>query len=98
SGLRDHSAPQRRALVAEAAGLEADALAALDGDAGLSIAQADHMIENVIGTIAVPVGVATNFTIDGVDRLVPMATEEPSVVAAASNAARMARTHGGFFT
>ena len=56
------------------------------------------MIENVVGTMAIPVGVATNFHIDGIDRLVPMATEEPSVVAAASNAARMARGHGGFRT
>lgn len=98
SGLRDHTPDERLALVAEGAGLEADALRALRPDDGLSLAQADHMVENVVGLIAVPVGVATNFTIDGRDRLVPMATEEPSVVAAASNAARMARGHGGFTT
>ena len=98
SGLRDHTPDERLALVAQGAELDADALGALRPDSGLSLAQADHMVENVVGLIAVPVGVATNFTIDGRDRLVPMATEEPSVVAAASNAARMARGHGGFTT
>ncbi|MCW4385367.1 hydroxymethylglutaryl-CoA reductase, degradative [Salinibacterium sp. SYSU T00001] len=98
SGLRDHSPEARLGLVAEAAGIETSALSVLQPDGGLTLAQADHMIENVVGMIGVPVGVATNFTIDGVDRLVPMATEEPSVVAAASNAARMAREHGGFHT
>jgi hydroxymethylglutaryl-CoA reductase len=95
-GLRDHTPDERLRLVAEAAGLGPDALNALRD--GLGLAQADHMVENVVGIIGIPVGVATNFTIDGEDRLVPMATEEPSVVAAASNAARMARAHGGFST
>jgi hydroxymethylglutaryl-CoA reductase len=54
------------------------------------------MIENVIGTTELPVGIATNFIINGQERLVPMAIEEPSVVAAASNAARMTRSTGGF--
>ncbi|WEG08682.1 hydroxymethylglutaryl-CoA reductase, degradative [Microbacterium horticulturae] len=98
AGLRDHSPAERLQLVTDAARLHPDDLAALQPDAGLSLAQADHMIENVISTIAIPVGVATNFTIDGADRLIPMATEEPSVVAAASNAARIARGHGGFTT
>jgi hydroxymethylglutaryl-CoA reductase len=96
SGLRDHTPDERLALVAAAAGLEPDALSSLRD--GLRLEQADHMVENVVGMIGVPVGVATNFTIDGADRLVPMATEEPSVVAAASNAARIARVHGGFQT
>jgi len=56
------------------------------------------MIENVIGAIPVPLGVATNFLVNGKDYVVPMAIEEPSVVAAASNAAKMARKHGGFHT
>lgn len=98
SGLRDHTPDERLTLVAGGAGLDATALEALQPHAGLSLAQADHMIENVVGLIGIPVGVATNFTVDGVDRLIPMATEEPSVVAAASNAARMARVHGGFTT
>ncbi|MFB4348524.1 hydroxymethylglutaryl-CoA reductase, degradative [Microbacterium sp. CR_7] len=98
SGLRDHTPDERLSLVAEGAGIEPDSLKALRPDHGLSLAQADHMIENVVGMVGIPVGVATNFTVDGVDRLVPMATEEPSVVAAASNAARMARDLGGFTT
>ncbi len=98
SGLKDSSPLERRQRVAEAAGLDADVLAALDPGAGLALEQADHLIENVIGLIGIPVGIATNFTINGRDHLVPMATEEPSVVAAASNAARMAREHGGFST
>ncbi len=55
------------------------------------------MIENVIGVMPLPLGIATNFRINGTDRLVPMAIEEPSVVAAASNAAKVARAAGGFF-
>lgn len=98
SGLRDHTPDERLSLVAEGARIEPDSLKALRPDHGLSLAQADHMIENVVGMVGIPVGVATNFTVDGVDRLVPMATEEPSVVAAASNAARMARDLGGFTT
>jgi hydroxymethylglutaryl-CoA reductase len=64
---------------------------------GLSLEAADGMIENVIGTYALPFAVAVNFCLDGEDVLVPMAVEEPSIVAAASNAARMARP-GGFTT
>ncbi|MDP3952892.1 hydroxymethylglutaryl-CoA reductase, degradative [Microbacterium sp.] len=98
SGLRDHAPAERLALVAEGAGIDPGALDALGAEGGLTVAQADHMIENVVGLLSIPVGVATNFTVDGVDRLIPMATEEPSVVAAASNAARIARGHGGFTT
>ncbi|MGV2985503.1 hydroxymethylglutaryl-CoA reductase, degradative [Microbacterium sp. AGC85] len=98
SGLRDHAPAERLALVAEGAGIDPSDLDALRQDGGRSVAQADHMIENVGGLLSIPGGVATNFTIDGRDRLIPMATEEPSVVAAASNAARIARGHGGFTT
>ena len=65
---------------------------------GLSEEQAERMIENVIGQIGIPVGIATNFIVNGREVLVPMATEEPSVVAAASNIARMARPLGGIAT
>ena len=65
---------------------------------GLLLDQAEKMVENVIGMFQVPLGVATNFLIDGQEVLIPMATEEPSVIAAASNGARMARGGGGFFT
>ena len=64
----------------------------------LSLDLANRMIENVITVLPVPLGIATNFLINGQDHLVPMAIEEPSVVAAASNAARMARSRGGFST
>lgn len=70
---------------------------ALDGG-GLDGDTADRLVENVVGTYSLPFAVATNFRIDGKDRLVPMVTEEPSVVAAASNAARMVREGGGFRT
>src|SRR4051812_12092298 len=84
--------PERRRLLAERTGI-AD-LGALDG--GLDLETADRMIENVVGRFALPLGVALNFTVNGKDYLVPMAVEEPSVVAAASNAARLARQGGGF--
>ncbi len=64
----------------------------------LSFDIVDKMIENVIGSIPFPLGIATNFMINGRDYLIPMAIEEPSVVAAASNAAKMARLKGGFST
>jgi hydroxymethylglutaryl-CoA reductase len=64
----------------------------------MDIKLADNMIENVLGNFEIPFGVAVNFRIDGKDILIPMAVEESSVVAAASNAAKMARIHGGFKT
>lgn len=96
SGLRNLSVDERRAAVAEAIGNELD-LTPLAGD-GLSSDQANRMIENVIGQIGIPVGVATNVIVNGKEVLVPMATEEPSVVAAVSNIARMARATGGVTT
>jgi hydroxymethylglutaryl-CoA reductase len=71
-------------------------LAALSGEAGLSAEQADHMIENVVGLHALPLGIALNFIVNGREVLVPMAIEEPSVVAGASFMAKLARTGGGF--
>ncbi len=65
---------------------------------GLPLDVADNMVENTVGILGLPLGVATNFVIDGVEVLVPMAIEEPSVIAAASNAARMVRGAGGFVT
>ena len=87
---------ERRRRVAEAAGVPEAALAALDPGA-LSLEAADGMIENVIGTYALPFAVAVNFRVDGKPALVPMVIEEPSVVAAASNAARMTLPDG-FYT
>ncbi|HEY3356297.1 MAG TPA: hydroxymethylglutaryl-CoA reductase, degradative [Polyangia bacterium] len=85
---------ERRAVVARLAALAPGEVAALDG--GIDAATADHVIENVVGTYALPLGIALNFQVNGRDYLVPMCVEEPSVVAAASNAARMVREGGGF--
>lgn len=90
------SLPERAARTAEQASLPAEALAALTGDAGLTPAQADKMVENVIGTYALPLGVAQNFVVNGREVLVPMVIEEPSVIAGASFMARLARNGGGF--
>jgi len=87
----------RLQAIAERAGLTEDETSAI-AQFGLSLDQADKMVENVIGIFQIPLGVATNFIIDGKEVLIPMATEEPSVIAAASNAARMARGGGGFVT
>ena len=90
--------PQERFdRVLEARGIDAEALADLrTGDPAL-LRLADAMIENVVGVLALPLGVGANFRVNGKDHLVPMVTEEPSVVAAASNLAHVARVHGGFF-
>jgi len=89
---------QRLAHIAQAAGLS-EAEARLLADAGaLGLDLANGMIENVIGTFQLPLGVAGNFRINGRDVLVPMAVEEPSVVAAASFMAKLARAGGGFQT
>ncbi len=98
SGFYKLDPDQRLRKVAEMTGLSADDTHALCRTGELGISAADKMIENVIGTFELPMGVATNFRIDGVDYLVPMATEEPSVIAAASNGAKAARGMGGFTT
>ncbi|MDE1766276.1 MAG: hydroxymethylglutaryl-CoA reductase, degradative [Thaumarchaeota archaeon] len=68
----------------------------LKSSGGISFAEANHMVENVIGTLSFPLGIATNFRINGKDYLIPMVIEESSVIAAASKAAKIARKHGGF--
>ncbi|MBL8161838.1 MAG: hydroxymethylglutaryl-CoA reductase, degradative [Anaerolineae bacterium] len=98
SGFYKRSLAERAALVAEWAGLTSAEQATLLGMSGLNAQQADNMIENAIGTYALPLGVATNFLVNGQDYLVPMVIEEPSVVAAVSNAARLFREGGGFIT
>ncbi len=70
---------------------------AITGDQGLDTSQADHMIENVIGTLNMPLGLGLNFLVNGRDVLVPMAVEEPSVVAGASFMAKLVRKGGGFW-
>ncbi|MCX6676447.1 MAG: hydroxymethylglutaryl-CoA reductase, degradative [Methanothrix sp.] len=96
SGFYKLAPSERLMAVAEQAALGPQEIAQVE--TGLSLDQADKMAENVIGLIQVPLGIATNFVIDGKEVLIPMATEEPSVIAAASNGARMARVAGGFFT
>jgi len=86
---------ERLAKIAKQAGLTSEESALLGG-AALSVAQADQMIENVIGLHNLPLGVAQNFLINGREVLVPMAIEEPSVVAGASFMAKLARAGGGF--
>ncbi|GAB3059378.1 hydroxymethylglutaryl-CoA reductase, degradative [Sediminivirga luteola] len=98
SGIKDLSPAERLAGLRERTGLSEVDLAALAPEQGLSVDGADLMIENAIGVLGVPVGLATNFIVDGEGVFVPMATEEPSVVAAASNAARLAHATGGFRT
>jgi len=87
----------RREQLAKRCGVTTEELARLD-DGGIDLEAADSLIENVIGTFALPMGIAPNFLIDGVDYVVPMVIEEASVVAAASNAARLVRGGGGFRT
>jgi hydroxymethylglutaryl-CoA reductase len=95
-GFYDLSVAERANTVAQWAGLTVEESAILEE--GLSSAQANQMIENVIGTHALPLGIAANFLINGRDYLIPMAIEEPSVVAGASFAARLVRQGGGFST
>jgi len=89
---------ERVQIVKEFAGLTDEEVDVLQSTGSLPLDLADRMIENVVGAIQIPLGIAVNFLINGRDYLIPMAIEEPSVVAAASNAAKMARRKGGFFT
>lgn len=89
---------ERLKLAKEFGQLTDDEANALSGAGGLDPMVSDKMVENAIGCMPVPLGIATNFRINGKDYLVPMAIEEPSVIAAASNAAKMARSKGGFWT
>ncbi len=89
---------ERLKKVAEFANLTEEEVELLKKEGNLSLEIADRMIENVIGTMAYPFGIATNFLINGKEYLIPMVIEEPSVVAAASNAAKMTRSKGGIHT
>ena len=87
---------ERRALVSEATGIPAEEIGRALDSGGLSAEVADKFVENVLGTYSLPYGVALNVRVNGLDHVVPMVVEEPSVVAAASNAAKMVRAGGGF--
>jgi hydroxymethylglutaryl-CoA reductase len=97
-GFYQHTPNERIEALRQFADLTEDDVAALSGAMGLSQPQANHMIENVVGVFGLPLGIATNFAINGRDYLIPMAIEEPSVVAGASFAARLVREGGGFVT
>jgi hydroxymethylglutaryl-CoA reductase len=98
SGFYKLSPKQRLAVVKEFADLTDEETELLQNTGSLPMDLADRMIENVVGVFPVPLGIGTNFLINNRDYLIPMAIEEPSVVAAASNAAKMARDGGGFHT
>jgi len=87
---------ERMKMIHEVTGIPESELKPLFDPGSVDMEILDHMIENVVGSMTLPLGIATNFRIDEKDYLIPMALEEPSVVAAASNAARIAREHGGF--
>ncbi len=97
-GFYKYSISKRLQIVGETAGLTEGELDLLQQFGSLSEDQTDRMIENVIGVMPIPLGVAANFIVNGREVFVPMATEEPSVVAAASNMAKAARIKGGFWT
>lgn len=87
---------QRRQVLHDQSGMSAEELAVFDPQCGLTTAQADLMVENVVGVFGLPLGIAQHFVINGKPVLVPMAVEEPSVVAAASYMAKLAQAGGGF--
>ncbi len=96
SGFYRLSISERIKKLNEFVNLTEEEVALLQAAGALDLSIADRMIENVVGTLPFPLGIATNFIINSKERLIPMALEEPSVVAAASNAARMTRNTGGF--
>src|SRR5580704_12465214 len=96
TGFYKLSVVERLKLLQKLAGLTDEEVKVLGDTGGLPREVASRMIENVVGGMTLPLGMATNFLINGRDYVVPMALEEPSVVAAASNAAKIARVKGGF--
>lgn len=98
SGFYKLSPKERLAVIKEFAGLSDEECTLLQDTGSLPLEAADRMIENVVGAFPLPLGIGVNFLINNRDYLVPMAIEEPSVVAAASYAAKMVRAGGGFHT
>jgi hydroxymethylglutaryl-CoA reductase len=95
-GFYNKTLTERLAEIAKSSGLNEEELAVFQTEGGLPAEAADHMVENVIGTHALPLGIGLNFHVNGKDVLVPMAIEEPSVVAGASFMAKLIRSGGGF--
>ena len=98
SGFHKKSVDERISLIAGITGLDKTEQALIANSGNLDQEIGNHMIENFVGTMTIPVGIATNMKVDGRDVLIPMATEESSVVAAVCNAARQAYDNGGFIT
>ena len=96
SGFHKFSIQERLKFVQEFCGLKEEDLKLLTREAALGMETADRMVENVVSTLQMPLGIGMNFLINDREYLIPMAIEEPSVVAAASNAARLVRSGGGF--
>ena len=95
-GFYNLALDERLDKLAEAAGISSQEIAALQTTHGLKDEQADSMVENAVGTFGLPLGIALNFIVNAREVLVPMAIEEPSVVAGASFMAKLARAGGGF--
>jgi hydroxymethylglutaryl-CoA reductase len=96
--FKNKSPQQRLDIIIENSNLTKNEITALSGPNSLPIETADGMVENVIGKFELPLGIATNFLINGKDYLIPMAVEEPSIIAAASHMAKIIRKAGGFRT
>ena len=93
----EKSRKDRLDIIGNFANLSEEELNILENvNGGISFDKADKMIENAIGTFSLPLGIATNFKINNKDYVVPMVIEEPSVIAAASKGAKVARIKGGF--
>lgn len=97
-GFYQLSVAERIAKLAEIYELDVEEVRAMSSQGALSLEQADKMIENAVGIFSLPIGIGANFLINGKEYLVPMAIEEPSVVAAASFGAKIVRDAGGFTT
>ena len=95
-GFYNFDIEERLVEIARRGDLASSDIAILKGDTSLTLDQADHMIENVVGLFSLPLGIALNFVVNDREVLVPMAVEEPSVVAGASFMAKLVRTGGGF--
>ncbi|MCI4323245.1 MAG: hydroxymethylglutaryl-CoA reductase, degradative [Thermoplasmata archaeon] len=95
-GLYKLTIDERKKRIQAWAGLSEKEMESYSFAPGIDPMMIDRMVENVVGTFSLPLGIATNFRVNGRDYLIPMAIEEPSVVAAASNAAKVARAAGGF--
>ena len=98
SGFYKLSVEERLDEVVKFANLDKEDIKNIKNTDALDISKADNMVENVIGRFTLPMGVALNFKINDKDYIIPMVSEEASVIAAASNAAKLARSSGGFYT